>query len=112
MENKLFLIFLIVFALIDLYKLIKNKINYFSLLRPLSLAICYKFIFDGIDERLNVIALAYFIFFSYMWTRDIRKEEIYEKEIWFLWFFGTITWSILLYGLLFFNDWAFFYRSI
>lgn len=81
MENKLFLIFLIIFAIIDLYKLIRKKINFFSLLRPLSLVICYKFIFEGIDERLNVIALAYFIIFSYMWTRDIRKEEIYEKEI-------------------------------
>ena len=81
MENKLFLIFLIIFAIIDLYKLIRKKINFFSLLRPLSLVICYKFIFEGIDERLNVIALAYFIFFSYMWTRDIRKEETYEKEI-------------------------------
>jgi len=81
MENKLFLIVLINFAIIDLYKLIRKKINFFSLLRPLSLAICYKFILDGIDERLNFIALAYFIFFSYMWTRDMRKEGNDEKEI-------------------------------
>lgn len=81
MENNLFLIVLIIFACLDLYKLIKKDINFFSLLRPLSLAICNKFIFDGIDERLHVIALAYFIFFSYMWTRDMRKEENDEKEI-------------------------------
>ncbi|WP_299034022.1 hypothetical protein [uncultured Anaerococcus sp.] len=81
MENKLFLIVLINFAIIDLYELIRKKINFFSLLRPLSLAICYKFILDGIDERLNFIALAYFIFFSYMWTRDMRKEGNDEKEI-------------------------------
>ena len=80
MENKLFLIVLINFAIIDLYELIRKKINFFSLLRPLSLAICYKFILDGIDERLNFIALAYFIFFSYMWTRDMRKERNDEKE--------------------------------
>lgn len=81
MENKLFLIVLIIFAIIDLYKLIRKKINFFSLLRPLSLAITYKFIIDSIDEKFNVIALVYFIFFSYLWTRDFRKEEIYEKEI-------------------------------
>ena len=81
MENKLFLIVLIIFGIIDLYKLIRKKINFFSLLRPLSLAITYKFILEGIDERLNILSLAYFIFFSYMWTRDVRKEEIYEKEI-------------------------------
>lgn len=81
MENKLFLIVLIIFAIIDLYKLIRKKINFFSLLRPLSLAICYKFILDGIDERLNIFSLAYFIFFSYMWTRDMRKEGNDEKEI-------------------------------
>lgn len=81
MENKLFLIFLIIFGAIDIYKLIKNDINFFSLLRPLSLAICYKFILDGIDERFNVITLIYFIFFSYLWTKDIRKEGRYEKEI-------------------------------
>lgn len=81
MENKIFLILLVIFALIDFYKLIKKDINFFSLFRPLSLAICYKFILDGIDERLNVIALFYFIFFSYLWTRDIRKDGRYEKEI-------------------------------
>lgn len=81
MENKLFLLILIIFASIDLYKFIKKDINFFSLFRPLSLAIVYKFILDGIDERLNVIALAYFIFFSYMWTRDMRKEGNDEKEI-------------------------------
>lgn len=81
MENRLFLIILIIFALYDFYKLIKKGINFFSLLRPLSLAICYKFILDGIDEKLNIIALAYFIFFSYLWTRDIRKDGRYEKEI-------------------------------
>lgn len=81
MENKIFLILLVIFTLIDFYKLITKDINFFSLFRPLSLAICYKFILDGIDERLNVIALFYFIFFSYLWTRDFRKEERYEKEI-------------------------------
>lgn len=81
MENKLFLIFLIIFACFDLYKLIKKDINFFSFFRPLSLAIVYKFILDGIDERLYVIALAYFIFLSYVWTKDFRKEGSYEKEI-------------------------------
>ena len=81
MENRLYLIILIIFALFDFYKLIKKDINFFSLLRPLSLAITYKFIIDGIDEKLNIITLVYFIFFSYLWTRDFRKEERYEKEI-------------------------------
>ena len=81
MENKLFLIFLIIFACFDLYKLIKKDINFFSFFRPLSLAIVYKFILDGIDERLYVIALAYFILLSYVWTKDFRKEGSYEKEI-------------------------------
>ena len=81
MENKLFLIFLIIFACFDLNKLIKKDLNFFSFFRPISLAITYNFIIDGIDEKLNVIALAYFIFFSYLWTRDFRKEERYEKEI-------------------------------
>lgn len=81
MENRLFLIILIIFALYDFYKLTKKDINFYSILRPLSLAITYKFILDGIDEKLNIIALAYFIFFSYLWTRDFRKEERYEKEI-------------------------------
>lgn len=81
MKNKLFLIFLIIFGLYDFYKLIKKDINFFSLFRPLSLAITYKFILDGIDEKLNIIAHVYFIFFSYLWTRDFRKEGKYEKEI-------------------------------
>lgn len=81
MENRLYLIILIIFALFDFYKLIKKDIKFFSLLRPLSLAITYKFIIDGIDEKLNIITLVYFIFFSYLWTRDFRKEERYEKEI-------------------------------
>ena len=81
MENKLFLIFLIIFAGLDLYKFIKKDLTFFSLLRPISLAITYKFILEGIDEILNVIVLAYFILCSYIWTRDIRKEGVYEKEI-------------------------------
>lgn len=81
MENKLFLTVLIIFAGIDLYKFIKKDINFFSLFKPVSLAICYKYILDGIDEKLYIISLIYFILFSYIWTRDFRKEGRYEKEI-------------------------------
>lgn len=81
MENKVFLAVLIIFAGLDIYKFIKNDINFFSLFRPVSLVICYKYILDGIDEKLYIITLIYFIFFSYIWTRDFRKEGRYEKEI-------------------------------
>ena len=81
MENKLFLIFLIIFACLDLYKFIKNDINFFSLYRPLSLAIVYKFILDGIDQRFYVISLIYFLFLAYIYRKNLRKEEEYEKEI-------------------------------
>ena len=81
MENKLFLIFLIIFACLDLNKLIKKDLNFFSFFRPLSLAITYNFILDGIDDRLNVIALIYFLFLAYIYRKNLRKEEDYEKEI-------------------------------
>lgn len=81
MENKLFLIFLIIFACIDLYKMIKKDLNFFSFFRPLSLAITSNFILDGIDDRLNVIALIYFLFLAYIYRKKLRKEEEYEKEI-------------------------------
>ncbi|WP_311492678.1 hypothetical protein [uncultured Anaerococcus sp.] len=81
MENKLFLIFLIIFACLDLYKLLKKDLNFFSFFRPLSLAISSNFILDGIDDRLNVIALIYFLFLAYIYRKNLRKEEDYEKEI-------------------------------
>lgn len=81
MENKLFLIFLIIFACIDLYKMIKKDLNFFSFFRPLSLAITSNFILDGIDDRLNVIVLIYFLFLAYIYRKKLRKEEEYEKEI-------------------------------
>lgn len=81
MENKLFLIFLIIFASIDLNELIKKDLNFFSFFRPLSLAITYNFILDGIDDTLYLIVLVYFIFLATIYTKNMRKEEIYEKEI-------------------------------
>lgn len=81
MENKLFLIFLIIFACLDLYKLIKNNLGFFSFFRPLSLAITSNFILEGIDQRLYVIALIYFLLLAYIYRKNIRKEEEYEKEI-------------------------------
>lgn len=81
MENKLFLIFLIIFASIDLNELIKKDLNFFSFFRPLSLAITYNFILDGIDNTLYLIVLVYFIFLATIYTKNMRKEEIYEKEI-------------------------------
>ncbi len=81
MENKLFLIFLIIFACIDLYKMIKKDLNFFSFFRPLSLAITSNFILDCIDDRLNVISLIYFLFLAYIYRKNLRKEEEYEKEI-------------------------------
>lgn len=81
MENKLFLIFLIIFACFDLNKLIKKDLNFFSFFRPLSLAITSNFILDCIDDRLNVIALIYFLFLAYIYRKNLRKEEEYEKEI-------------------------------
>lgn len=81
MENKIFLIFLIIFACLDLYKLLKKDIGFFSFFRPISLVVTYNFILDGIDERLNVIALIYFLFLAYIYRKNLRKEEEYEKEI-------------------------------
>ncbi|WP_311480740.1 hypothetical protein [uncultured Anaerococcus sp.] len=81
MENKLFLIFLIIFACLDLYKLIKKDLNFYSFFRPISLIITYNFILDGIDDTLYLIVLVYFIFLATIYTKNIRKEEIYEKEI-------------------------------
>lgn len=81
MENKLFLIFLIIFACLDLNKLIKKDLNFFSFFRPLSLAITSNFIIDGIDDRLNIIVLIYFLFLAYIYRKNLRKEEEYEKEI-------------------------------
>lgn len=81
MENKLFLIFLIIFACFDLNKLIKKDLNFFSFFRPISLAITYNFILDGIDEKLGLIVPIYFIFLAFIYTKNMRKEEEYEKEI-------------------------------
>lgn len=81
MGNKLFLIFLVIFGALDFYKLLKNDLGFFSFFRPLSLAIAYKFILDGIDKRLYVIALIYFLILAYIYTKNLIKEERYEKEI-------------------------------
>lgn len=81
MENKIFLIFLIIFACLDLYKLLKKDIGFFSFFRPISLVVTYNFILDGIDERLYLIVLVYFIFLGTIFTKKMRKEEEYEKEI-------------------------------
>ena len=81
MENNLFLIALVIFGAIDFYKLLKNDLGFFSFFRPISLALTYKFILEGIDQRLYLIALIYFLFLAYIYTKKIRKEEEYEKEI-------------------------------
>ncbi len=81
MEDRLFFLVLISFMCFDIFKLINKNLNFFSIFRPLSLAICYKFILDGLDERYNVIILVYFLFIAYNFNKNMRKEEIYEKEI-------------------------------
>ena len=81
MEDRLFFLVLISFMCFDILKLINKNLNFFSIFRPLSLAICYKFILDGLDERYNVIILVYFLFIAYNFNKNMRKEEIYEKEI-------------------------------
>lgn len=81
MENRLYIIFLIIFACFDLNKLIKKDLNFFSFFRPLSLIITYNFILEGIDEKLGLIVPIYFIFLAFIYTKNMRKEEEYEKEI-------------------------------
>ncbi|WP_311481821.1 hypothetical protein [uncultured Anaerococcus sp.] len=81
MENNLFLMALVIFGAIDFYKLLKNDLGFFSFFRPISLALTYKFILEGIDQRLYLIALIYFLFLAYIYTKKMRKEEEYEKEI-------------------------------
>ena len=81
MENKLFLIFLVIFVVLDFFKLIKKDLSFYSFFRLLSLAITSNFIIDGIDDRLNVIALIYFLFLAYIYRKNLRKEKEYEKEI-------------------------------
>ncbi|WP_276888179.1 hypothetical protein [Anaerococcus lactolyticus] len=81
MENRLFLIFLVIFVVIDFFKLIKKDLSFYSFFRPLSLAITSNFILDGIDDRLNIIALIYFLFLAYIYRKNLRKEKEYEKEI-------------------------------
>ena len=81
MENKAFLLSIIIFGLVDLYKFYKKDLNFFSAFRPLSLAIIYKFVLEGIDQRLYIISLVYFICVSYFLTKDIRKEEFNEEKI-------------------------------
>lgn len=61
MENKLFLMALIIFGAIDIYKIIKKELNFFSLYRPLFLIILYKYILDGLSSKFYLIILFYFL---------------------------------------------------
>lgn len=71
MENKAFLLSLIIFGLVDLYKFYKKDLNFFSAFRPLSLAIIYKFVLDGIDQRLYIISLFCFMAYYFLMTEHL-----------------------------------------
>ena len=79
MENTLFIIMLAVFASIDGYKMIIDKVNFYSFYKPLVLMVIYKFIFANISLNAFYVALFYMLInylfiLKHLNTREVKYE--------------------------------------
>ena len=79
MENILFIIVLALFILIDLYRIIRGRIDFYTFYRPLSLVIIYRYILDNIRIEALYVALAYMIICYLFILMQLNKMEE-EKE--------------------------------
>lgn len=79
MENILFIAALVLFILIDLYKILRGRIDFYTFYKPLSLAIIYRYILDNIWIEALYVALAYMIICYLFILMQLNKMEE-EKE--------------------------------
>lgn len=79
MENILFITALVLFILIDLYKILRGRIDFYTFYKPLSLVIIYRYILDNIWIEALYVALAYMIICYLFILMQLNKMEE-EKE--------------------------------
>ncbi|WP_296254476.1 hypothetical protein [uncultured Ezakiella sp.] len=79
MENILFIAALVLFILIDLYKILRGRIDFYTFYKPLSLVIIYRYILDNIWIEALYVALAYMIICYLFILMQLNKMEE-EKE--------------------------------
>lgn len=79
MENILFITALVLFILIDSYRILRGRIDFYTFYRPLSLVIIYRYILDSIRIEALYVALVY-MFICYLFIlRSLNKmEEVKE----------------------------------
>lgn len=79
MENILFITVLALFILIDLYKILRGRIDFYTFYRPLSLVMIYRYILDNIIIEALYVALMYmFICYLFILMRLNKMEEVKE----------------------------------
>lgn len=79
MENILFIAALVLFILIDLYKILRGRIDFYTFYKPLSLVIIYRYILDNIWIEALYVALVYMLLCYLFILMQLNKMEE-EKE--------------------------------
>lgn len=79
MENILFITVLVLFILIDSYKILRGRIDFYTFYKPLSLVIIYRYILDNIWIEALYVALAYMLICYLFILMQLNKMEE-EKE--------------------------------
>lgn len=75
MENILFIIVLALFILIDLYRIIRGRIDFYTFYRPLSLVIIYRYILDNIRIQALYVALVYMLICYLFILRSLNRKD-------------------------------------
>lgn len=79
MENILFIIVLALFILIDSYRILRGRIDFYTFYKPLSLVIIYRYILDNIRIEALYVTLVYmFICYLFILMRLDKMEEVKE----------------------------------
>ena len=79
MENILFIAALVLFILIDLYKILRGRIDFYTFYKPLSLVIIYRYILDNIWIEALYVALVYMLLCYLFILMQLNKmEEVKE----------------------------------
>lgn len=79
MENILFITALVLFILIDLYKIFRGRIDFYTFYKPLSLVIIYRYILDNIWIEALYVALVYMLLCYLFILMQLNKmEEVKE----------------------------------
>lgn len=79
MENILFIIVLALFILIDSYRILRGRIDFYTFYRPLSLVIIYRYILDNISIQALYVALVYMLIcYLFILMRLNKMGEVKE----------------------------------